>query len=119
MPGVAIAPVALAGVIVAGAATFIVVPASHADGFGVGAAFIAAGNVVAADDVIVTVIPGMDVETVLCTVECTGTGIGVMEGDGKAGTAGGGGTGTFEPAKSVMNDVAGCADSVRYGAVAF
>ena len=42
-----------------------------------------------------------------------------MEGDGKAGTAGGGGTGTFEPAKSVMNDVAGCADSVRYGAVAF
>ena len=200
MPGVAIAPVALAGVIVAGAATFIVVPSAHADVFGVGTTFIvgsmlvppggvisggivpgggiagisgvdsgnaapllggppgvelhtvvdglpsgavgdtfpvvvmaigvgmvpngdavviAAGNVVAADDVIVTVIPGMDVETVLCTVECTGTGIGVMEGDGKAGTAGGGGTGTFEPAKSVMNDVAGCADSVRYGAVAF
>src|SRR5207237_8350474 len=45
------------------------------------AVVIAAGNVVAADDVIVTVIPGMDVETVLCTVECTGTGIGVMAGD--------------------------------------
>ena len=83
------------------------------------AVVIAAGDVVAADDVIVAVVPGMDVETVLCTVEGAGTGIGVMEGDGKAGTAGGGGTGTFEPAKSVMNDVAGCADSVRYGAVAF
>jgi len=37
MPGVAIAPVALAGVIVAGAAPLIVVPSPHADVFGVGA----------------------------------------------------------------------------------
>lgn len=198
-PGVAVAPVALAGVIVAGVATFIVVPSAHADVFGVGTTFIAgsmlvppggvmsggivpgggfagisgvdsgnaapllggppgvelhtvvdglpsgavgetfpvvvmaigagmvpngdavgiaAGDVVAADDVIVTVVPGMDVGTVLCAVKGAGTGIGVMEGDGKAGTAGVGGTGTFEPAKSVMNDVAGCADSVRNGAVA-
>src|SRR5207237_10937898 len=40
MPGVAIAPVALAGVIVAGAATFIVVPSANADVFGVGTTFI-------------------------------------------------------------------------------
>jgi hypothetical protein len=178
----------LAGVIVAGVATFIVVPSAHADVFGVGTTFIvgsmlvppggvmfggivpgggfagisgvdsgnaapllggppgvelhtvadglpsgavgetfpvvvmvigvgmapngdavgiAAGDVVVADDVIVTVVPGMDVETVLCTVKGAGTGTGAMEGDGSGGGAGGGGTGTFEPAKSVMNDVAG------------
>jgi hypothetical protein len=35
-PGVAAAPVALAGVIVPGVARFIVVPSAHADVFGVG-----------------------------------------------------------------------------------
>jgi hypothetical protein len=82
------------------------------------AGVIAAGDVVVADDVIVAVLPDMDVETVLCTVDGAGTGIAVMEGDGRRGTAGGCGAGMFVPGKSVMNDVAGCADSVRNGAVA-
>ena len=81
------------------------------------AGVIAVGDIVAADDVIVAVVPGMDVETVLGTVDDAGTGIAVMEGDGRGGTAGGGGAGTVEPGKSVMNEVAGCADSVSVGAV--
>ena len=76
------------------------------------------GDIVAAGDVIVAVVLGMDAETVLGTVDDAGTGIAVMEGDGRGGTAGGGGAGTVEPGKSVMNDVAGCADSVSIGAVA-
>src|SRR2546421_517622 len=121
MPGVAIAPVALAGVIVAGAATFIVVPSAHADAVGVRTTFIVGSMLVPPRGVISgAIVPGgRDAETVLCTVAGTGTGIGVREGEGKAGAAGGGGSGRFEPAKSVMNDVAGCADSVRYGAVTF
>jgi hypothetical protein len=81
------------------------------------AGVIAVGDIVAADDVIVAVVPGMDVETVLGTVDDAGTGIAVMKGDGRGGTAGGGGAGTVEPGKSVMNEVAGCADSVSVGAV--
>ena len=76
------------------------------------------GDIVAAGDVIADVVLGMDVETVLDTVNDAGTGIAVMEGDGRGGTAGGGGAGMVEPGKSVMNDVAGCADSVSIGAVA-
>jgi hypothetical protein len=80
-----------------------------------------ADDIVAVDDivvvgaVIVAVVPGMDVETVLGTVEDVSTGIGVMEGAGRGGTAGGCGAGMFVPGKSVMNDVAGCADSGRNG----
>jgi hypothetical protein len=65
----------------------------------------------------VAVVPGMDVETVLGTVDGDGTGIAVVEGDGKGGTADGCGAGMVLPGKSVMNDVAGCADSVSIGAI--
>jgi hypothetical protein len=77
---------------------------------------IAVGDIVV-DDVIVAAVPGMDVETVLSTVDEVGTGIAAMEGDGRAGIAGGGGAGMVVPKKSVMDDVAGWADSVRYGAI--
>lgn len=68
-----------------------------------------------ADDVIAVVAPGMDVETALPAADDVGTGIGLMEGEGRAGTVGGCGAGMVVPGKSDMNDVAGCADSVRYG----
>jgi hypothetical protein len=43
-----------------------------------------------------------------------------MEGDGRGGGAGGGGgAGTVERGKSDMNDVAGCADSVRNAVAVF
>jgi hypothetical protein len=76
---------------------------------------IAVGDIVVVDDVIVAVVPGMDVATGLCTVADVGTGTAVMEGNGRGGGAGGCGAGMVEPGKSDMNDVAGCADSVRYG----
>jgi hypothetical protein len=57
----------------------------------------------------------MDVETGLSTADDAGTGTAVMEGNGRGGGAGGCGAGMVEPGKSDMNDVAGCADSVRYG----
>jgi hypothetical protein len=81
------------------------------------AGVIAVGDVVGVDDVIVAMVPGMDVKTGLGTVDGLGTGIAVMEGDGRAGIAGGCGTGMVEPGKSDVDDVAGCADSVRYGAI--
>jgi hypothetical protein len=74
---------------------------------------IAVGDIVVVDDVIAAALPGIVVETVLGTVDDAGTGVGAMEGDGKGGGPGGGGAGTVEPGKSDMNDVAGCADSVR------
>jgi hypothetical protein len=55
----------------------------------------------------------MDVETELSTV--VGTGIGAMEGDGSGGGANCCGTGMVEPGKSDVDDVPGCADSVRNG----
>jgi hypothetical protein len=67
------------------------------------------------DDVIVAMVPGIDVETVLGTVE--GTGTGVIEGDGRDGTAGGGGAGMVVPGKTLMNDASGCWANVN-GAVA-
>jgi hypothetical protein len=76
---------------------------------------IAVGEIVVVDDVIVAAVPGIDVETVPDTVDGAGTGVGAMEGDGRGGGAGGGGAGTVEPGKSDVDDVAGCADSVRYG----
>jgi hypothetical protein len=81
------------------------------------AGVIAIGDVVVADSIIVAMVPGMDVETVLGTVDGAGTGTGVIAGNGKGGTAGGCGAGMVEPGKSVMNDVAGCADSVGNGAI--
>jgi len=68
------------------------------------------------DDVVIVVVPGIDVE--IGTADDVGTSPAVKEGCGRGGTAGGCGAGTVEPGKSVMNDVAGCADSVRNGAVA-
>jgi hypothetical protein len=55
----------------------------------------------------------MDVEAGPITVDGAGTGVGAMEGDGRGGGAGGCGTGMVEPGKSDVDDVAGCADSVR------
>jgi hypothetical protein len=74
---------------------------------------VAVGDIVVVDGVIVAAAPGMDVETGLSTVDGAGTGVGAMEGDGRGGGAGGCGTGMVEPAKSEVDDVAGCADSVR------
>jgi hypothetical protein len=77
---------------------------------------IAVGDIVVADAVMVAAVPGMDVETVPDTVvDGAGTGVGAMIGDGRGGGPGGCGTGMVEPGKSDVDDVAGCADSVRYG----
>jgi hypothetical protein len=81
------------------------------------ARIIAVDDDVVVDGVIVAVLPTMDVETVLDTVDAVGTGAAVMEGAGSAGIAGGGGAGTVEPGNVDKNDVAGCADSVSIGAV--
>jgi hypothetical protein len=79
------------------------------------AGVITLGDIVVVDDVIMAVAPGMDVETGLSTADDVGTGTAVREGDGRGGGAGGCGAGMVEPGKSDMNDVAGRADSVRYG----
>ena len=71
------------------------------------------GDIVGVDGVIVAAVPGRDVETVLATADGAGTGVGAMEGDGRGGGANGCGAGTVEPAISDVDDVAGCADSVR------
>jgi hypothetical protein len=62
-----------------------------------GPGVIAAGNVAVVDDVVAAVAPGMDVEAVLRTVDDVGAGIAVMEGDGRAGRAGGCGAGIVVP----------------------
>jgi hypothetical protein len=80
------------------------------------AGIIAVGDIAVVDSVVVAVVPGLDVETVPSTVDDVGIGTGAMEGDGRAGIAGGCGAGTVEPGKSDMKDVAGCADSVSIGA---
>jgi len=72
------------------------------------AGVVAVGDIVVVDAVIVAVVPGMDVER-----DGAGTGAAVMEGDGRGGSAGGCGAGIVVPGKSVMNEVAGCADNVR------
>ncbi|HEY0910371.1 MAG TPA: hypothetical protein VGD75_09075, partial [Bradyrhizobium sp.] len=79
---------------------------------------IAVGDIDGANAVIAAVVLGMDVDRVLMTVDGAGTGTAVIEGDGSGGSAGGCGAGTVEPGKSVMNEVAGCADSVRNGVAA-
>jgi hypothetical protein len=58
----------------------------------------------------------VDVETGFGSIDDEGTGMAAMEGDGSAGIAGGCGAGMLVPGKSVMNDVAGCADNVSIGA---
>jgi hypothetical protein len=70
-------------------------------------------DVVVVDDVIVAVVPGIDVEPVVGIVDGTGTGTGVIEGDGRDGTAGGGGAGMVVPGKTLMNDVSGCWENVN------
>jgi hypothetical protein len=81
------------------------------------AGIIAVEDILVVDGVIVAVLPAMDVETVLSTVDGVGTGVAVMEGGGGAGIAGGGGAGMVVPGIVDKNDVAGCADSVSIGAV--
>jgi hypothetical protein len=76
---------------------------------------IAVGDIVSANAVVVAVVPGIDGETVLSSVDDAGTGAAAMDGDGRGGSAGGCGAGMVEPGKSVMNDVAGCTDSVSNG----
>ena len=66
-------------------------------------------------DAIMAVVPGIELESVLGTINGTGAGTGVIEGDGRGGTPGGCGAGMVEPGKSDMNDVAGCADSASGG----
>jgi hypothetical protein len=70
-------------------------------------------------DIVVAVAPGVDAETLFGAVDGTDAGTAVSGGDGRGGTWGGCGAGTVEPGKSVMNDVAGCADSVSVDAVVF
>jgi hypothetical protein len=77
------------------------------------AAGAAVGDIVDANAVIAAVVPGMDVGRLLVTVDGAGTGAAVTEGDGRVGSAGGCGAGMVVPGTSVMNDVAGCADSVK------
>jgi hypothetical protein len=73
-------------------------------------------GVIASDDIVVAAVPGMNVETVPGTVDGTGTGAGVIEGDDGGGTVGGG-TGMVESGKTVLADVSGCWENVN-GAIA-
>lgn len=84
---------------------------------GVGMVPKARDDIVVVDAGISGVPPIMDVETALDIVDGGGVDGTVMEGGGGAGVAGSGGAGMVVPGISVMNDVAGCADSVRYGAI--
>jgi hypothetical protein len=79
---------------------------------------IAAGDIVVANDVVVAVAPGIGAETLVGAVDDGGKGAGAIKGDGRGGTGGGCGAGTVELGKSVMNDVAGCADKVSDGELA-
>jgi len=70
-------------------------------------------GIVMVDDVMVAVVPAMDVETVPGTVDGTGTGTGVIEGDGRGGNAGGGGAGMFESAKRLRAEISGCWENIN------
>jgi hypothetical protein len=76
-------------------------------------AITAAGVIV--DDLVIVVVPGIDVE--IGTVDDIGTGTAVKEGDGRVGAAGGCGAGMVEPGKTLANDVSGCWENVN-GAIA-
>jgi hypothetical protein len=71
-------------------------------------------GIIVVDGIIVAGLPAMDVETVPGIVDGVGTGVAATAGSGAA-TADDD-TGTVEPGKSVINDVAGVADS-KSGAV--
>ena len=80
-------------------------------------------GIIVVDDIIVAVPPAMDVETVVGTVGGVGTDVAVTAGAAAASgdatvepASGVDATGTVEPGKSVVNDVAGVADS-KTGAV--
>jgi hypothetical protein len=75
---------------------------------------IARDDMVVVGDIVVAVLPAMDVEAVVGTVD--GVGVAVAATAGAAAAIGDDATGTVEPGKSVMNDVAGVADS-KSGAV--
>jgi hypothetical protein len=79
---------------------------------------IAAGDIVVANDIVVAVAPGIGAETLVGAVDDSGKGVGAIKGDGRGGTGGGCGAGTVELGKSLMNDVAGCADKVSDGELA-
>jgi hypothetical protein len=70
-------------------------------------------GIVMVDEVIVAAVPAMDVETVPGTVDRTGTGTGVIEGDGRGGNAGGGGAGMVEPAMTLRAEVTGCWENIN------
>jgi hypothetical protein len=71
-------------------------------------------DIVVVDGVIVAVLPAMGVETMAGTVDGVGTDVAVTAGEDAA--SGDDAIGTVEPGKSVINDVAGVADS-KSGAV--
>src|SRR5229473_1958244 len=75
---------------------------------------VAVDDIVVVDGVIVAALPAVDGETVFGMVDGVGTGVAVVEGGGAA--IADDVTGTVEPGKSDINDVAGCADS-KSGAV--
>jgi hypothetical protein len=74
-------------------------------------------GIVMVDDVIVAVVPGMDLEAVRGSVDGTSTGTGEIEGNGRGGNAGGGGAGTLEPKKTLEADVSGCWENIIGGTV--
>jgi hypothetical protein len=74
-------------------------------------------GMIVVNDIVVAVLPAMDIETVGGTVDGADTSGAVIEGGGRAGTAGGGGAGTVVPGNVDKKDVPGCADSVSKGAV--
>jgi hypothetical protein len=78
------------------------------------ACIIAVDDIDVADGVIIAGLPGMAVETVPGTVDGVGTDVAVTAGGGAA--VADDDTGIVEPGKSVINDVAGVADSMS-GAV--
>jgi len=78
------------------------------------AGIIAIDDIDVVDGVIVAGLPGMTVETVPGTVDGVGTDVAVTAGGGAA--VADDDTGIVEPGKSVINDVAGVADS-KSGAV--
>ena len=85
--------------------------------FGAGMVPNGLAGISAVDDVVIAVLPAMDVEIVPGSVDGVGTGAAVMEGGGSAGIAGGGGAGMVVPGIVDRNDEAGCADSVSIDAV--
>jgi hypothetical protein len=74
-------------------------------------------DMVGVNAVLMAVVPGTNVGAVLATVDAAGAGIATTEGGGRGGSAGGCGAGRVVPGKSLMNEVAGCADSASAAAL--